>query len=315
MADLTWEVSGITYCGGNGSGGWVNVSPSSGFVDENTTLTISVKQSSGGTGDCSAANVVITASTGDIQEIPVTRCLRECNCESMKIEASSVSKIPNSGKTNIQLGTYDANCTCADPNMLKVKGDSVLTNVRASGGNILGDVGRNCEDIEKTGTCEVYINNHLCHTFTVTQQEVTYTYREGATENVITGVTASAITSTDFGCSEGPYKASGTSHYDKYTTYECWDSCGVRHSDKDRREKTGSGSDSLGSLSGSFKSIDCCQGGGTNSATLKFESGEYKAEVTFNQSCPDCRPCGSCYISGPEILECEGTADYDIITS
>lgn len=320
MADITWKVSDIKYCGGSGPDGWI-INPTLGQTGtDETTLTISIKQSSGGSSDCSAATITISASTGDIQYIPVTRCLRECSCKSIVINAVSVHEIANSGENNILLGNYDNNCSCS--NLINATGVGIITNVRCSNGEIRGNVGQNCDDSRKSGTCNVYVDGNLCKTLnTVWQKADVYTWTSASTRNETYKVTASTTASTEVGCNGGTFEANGTKLFNIITKYECKDSCGRRHSDKDYENVTGSGTASLGTKSVTFSSYDCCEGGHRETKKIKFEDGGYSAEIEFKQNCPDCSSeCGGeCYysikgysIDGPTELECEGTQQFTI---
>ena len=298
MADLTWKVSGITYCSGHNNDTWVHVSPSTGT--EETQLVVSVDQSSGGSSDCSAATITISASTGDIQYIPVTRCLRECDCKSMAIEGiTSTSEISACGTDKTQFGTYDKNCSCATALTVSSDDINIVTNVWTDNGKIYGSVSKNPNESTRTAKCNVFINRHICKSLELTQAKLIGSYSVSASSRtVITAVTASRTSSETFGCAGGTYSATGTKYYDTYTTYKWKDICGDIHNDKTQERQTGTGaSESLGSKSSAFSSVECdCNDDYSRTAKLEFSAGGKTASVTFKQTCdacPDDPKCGS----------------------
>ena len=126
-------------------------------------------------------------------------------------------------------------------------------------------------------------------TVTITQNALTGGYSQYVTYyTVTTSVGASPSSSQSFGCDGGTYSATGTRYYDTYYRYSWTDSCGENYPSLTSDTKVSSGSESMGSKSGSFSSWDCCNGGHSDSASLSFSQDGYSDSVSFSQSCADC---------------------------
>lgn len=132
-------------------------------------------------------------------------------------------------------------------------------------------------------------------TLVITQNALTGGYSQYVTYyTVTTSVGASPSSSQSFGCDGGTYSATGTRYYDTYYRYSWTDSCGENYPSLTSDTKVSSGSESMGSKSGSFSYWDCCNGGYTDSASLSFSQDGYSDSVSFSQSCADCSSDPSC---------------------
>lgn len=126
-------------------------------------------------------------------------------------------------------------------------------------------------------------------TVVITQNALTGGYSQYVTYyTVTTNVGANPSSSQSFGCDGGTYSATGTRYYDTYYRYSWTDSCGENYPSLTSDTKVSSGSESMGSKSGSFSYWDCCNGSYSDSASLSFSQDGYSDSVSFSQSCADC---------------------------
>lgn len=126
-------------------------------------------------------------------------------------------------------------------------------------------------------------------TVVITQNALTGGYSQYVTYyTVTTSVGANPSSSQSFGCDGGTYSATGTRYYDTYYRYSWTDSCGENYPSLTSDTKVSSGSESMGSKSGSFSYWDCCNGSYSDSASLSFSQDGYSDSVSFSQSCADC---------------------------
>ena len=312
MENITWEVTEIRYCSGHDGDNWIKEPTIGQSGTDETSLVISIEPSFKGSEDCSAATIVISASTGDKQEIPVTRCLRECGCKSMKI-IGTANQIAECGESNVLFGTYDKDCVCAKDLSVIGADASVVTSAWAEDGKIYGNVSKNPNKSQRTVVCNVFINGEQCDSLSLTQHELTGEYSKYVSgKTVTTGVTAYAISSTTFGCEGGVYKAGATKYFESDAVYAWVDSCGETHYDDTTTIET-TGSTDLDPQEGKFSQ---CDSETSRSATLYFSDGGYSDSVTFYQDCTGCGPePGECAIVGDtEIDSCGGgTKQYNII--
>jgi len=136
--------------------------------------------------------------------------------------------------------------------------------------------------------------NHASNTVTITQNALSGSYSTYVSERTVTtAVSASRSSAYEFGCGGGTYSATGTRHYNTYTTYKWKDSCGTEYSDKTQERQTSTGStQSLGSKSGTFGSVTCPTEDCSGSASLSFEYDGYSDSVSFirtgRNSCVHC---------------------------
>ena len=145
---------------------------------------------------------------------------------------------------------------------------------------------------------------------TITQNALTGGYSQYVTYyTVTTSVGANPSSSQSFGCDGGTYSATGTRYYDTYYRYSWTDSCGENYPSLTSDTKVSSGSESLGSKSGSFSSWDCCNGGHSDSASLSFSQDGYSDSVSFSQSCADCSSDPSCNPEPPSPPSCARGTD------
>lgn len=167
--NLTWKVTEIKYeC--EGSSGWVSISPDHG--DETTTASVNVSEAIS-PDDCARATITISASTGDDKiYIPVTRCVPVCKCESLNFNVRNVTGISSDGQNDIELGTYNSNCSCTGGTKIESDG-KVLINPRfdENTGKILGDVGKNESTSERDGWYKLYFKYEECTSGTVKQNK------------------------------------------------------------------------------------------------------------------------------------------------
>ena len=147
-------------------------------------------------------------------------------------------------------------------------------------------------------------------TVTITQKALSGSYATYVTSySVTTSVSANRSSSASFGCDGGTYSATGTRYYDTYYRYSWTDSCGTNYPSLTSDTKVSSGSESMGSKSGSFSSWDCCNGGHSDSASLSFSKDGYSGSVSFSQSCADCSSDPSCSPYPPYTPTCARGTD------
>lgn len=121
--------------------------------------------------------------------------------------------------------------------------------------------------------------NHNSNTVTIAQNALTGSYSV-FDNNIPTGCTARATTSTSFGCEGGTYGAEATGYYNIQKHWK--DSCGTEYTSL--TAITGSGSESAGSKSGTFSQKSCPTVSCADSATLSFTYGGYSDSVSFSQT-------------------------------
>jgi len=153
---LSWKVSGITY-GCSNSSGWVEVEPSTGDGDATPTVKITAAT---GPDDCPSATIFISASTGQIQSIPVSRCIPECSCKSLDFKAVSVSEQEATGGS-VKIGTYKKDCPCVEYAHVDVDG-IVLCSPTLINGEIYATVSPNESEEPRTGWFRFRYNGNIC---------------------------------------------------------------------------------------------------------------------------------------------------------
>jgi hypothetical protein len=151
MGDLTWKFLYVTYNCGDSSQNWVrSINPTAG-TEGDSTVTVDVAAATS-PNDCLSATISISASTGEIQTIGVERCKVSCpTCSSFGITITS-EIFPSTGKTGANLGSYT---TTATDCMRVTSSSSALSNVRLSGGRIIGDIAEN-NGYDRTFRLDVY---------------------------------------------------------------------------------------------------------------------------------------------------------------
>lgn len=155
---LSWKVTEIRYGCSNNSGNWVSVSPSIGNGDATPNVNITAATSPD---DCPSATIFISASTGQIQSVPVTRCIPECSCKSLDFKALSVAEQEADGSPSVQIGTYKNPCVCDKYAHVDVDG-VVLCNPTSGGGNIYATVNPNEDEQARSGWFRFRYNGNIC---------------------------------------------------------------------------------------------------------------------------------------------------------
>ena len=156
--DLSWKVTEIRYGCSNNSGNWVSVNPSMGNGDATPTVNITAATSPD---DCPSATIFISASTGQIQSVPVTRCIPECSCKSLDFKALSVAEQEADGSPSVQIGTFNTGCSCSAYAHVDVDG-VVLCNPTSGGGNIYATVNPNEDEQARSGWFRFRYNGNIC---------------------------------------------------------------------------------------------------------------------------------------------------------
>jgi len=154
---LSWKVTEIRY-GCSNSRNWVSVNPSMGNGDATPTVNITAATSPD---DCPSATIFISASTGQIQSVPVTRCIPECSCKSLDFKALSVAEQEADGSPSVQIGTYKNPCVCDKYAHVDVDG-VVLCNPTSGGGNIYATVNPNEDEQARSGWFRFRYNGNIC---------------------------------------------------------------------------------------------------------------------------------------------------------
>jgi hypothetical protein len=299
MADLTWKVSEIKYNCDTLGNNWVHVEPSTGVGSQDIEVIVRAATSQN---DCDSATITISASTGDIQKIPVTRCLPQCSCQSMGFYGEELNNLDSSGEAHKKIGEYDSSSTCSN-SMNIVTDGIVLTNPSKDGGNIYADVNPNNGDA-RTGWYRFLFDGEICLEKIVTQ-------RRGVDPCEIGDCSSISVTFEGGNTSIQVDNEGGTYRFTTSYSSDCWS-----------LTKT---SKSENWLSVNENSITVAENGGSSPT----RSGYVTFTFTNNKTGSTCKPkltitqdnkpepTPTCEIDGPdEIDSCSGgTAQYEITQS
>ena len=157
--DLSWKVTEIRY-GCSNSDEWVTIPEEEKSGSGDATPTVKIKAATG-PDDCPSATIFISASTGQIQSVPVTRCIPECSCKSLDFKALSVAEQEADGSPSVQIGTYNNPCVCDKYAHVDVDG-VVLCNPTSGGGNIYATVNPNEDEQARSGWFRFRYNGNIC---------------------------------------------------------------------------------------------------------------------------------------------------------
>ena len=128
---------------------------------------------------------------------------------------------------------------------------------------------------------------------TLTQRGLSgdYTHVE-STYEVVTGVTANALTPTSFNsCLSVTYSADCVAYYDIHTIYSWVDSCDDVHHDITRDEVTASRMENLGTKSGTFTALQCPIDHREETSALSWTLSGLSDSVSFERVCDQTCTC------------------------